>query len=644
MSAVPGRPDAEAPPVLDVRGLSIAYQGVEAVRNIDLTVARGEIVGLIGESGSGKSSIAMGCLGLLGQGAAISAERLDVCGTDLLSARSRQLSRVRGRDVAMVFQDAMGALDPTMRVGAQLAEVVRRHRSLNRRQAHARVLELLETVGIPEPGRRARQYPHQLSGGLRQRAAIALALAGSPKLLLADEPTTALDVTVQAGILKLFRQIRDELDVGILLISHDIGVIAQTADRVSVMRSGEIVETGSVHDVLSQPRHSYTRDLLNAVPKPERRQPGSESSGANTLTSAQHRTENPSVKLAAANVSRTYGTRGRPVHALHPVDLEVAAGEVLGIVGESGSGKTTLAKLLVHLDVPSTGRLTLDGLEYSRLRGRARRDFRRAIQMVFQHPAGSLNPRLKISASVGEPLRAAGMDPKVSGTRVQEALQEVGLDAEHGDRRPHELSGGQKQRVAIARAIAGDPAVVVLDEPTSALDVSVQAQVLELLADVHRRRSLTFVFISHNLTVVRNISDRVAVMHAGRIVELADADELFDNPAHWYTAELLAAVPSVVPPTRGSGSAEPSAVAAGSPASRDPAASDSIGCAFASRCPAASEVCRTSPPLAEIRPGHRSACHHPADVRGPSGSGPASSRCGDPALRPPVQALSDMRS
>jgi peptide/nickel transport system ATP-binding protein len=624
--------------VLDIRGLSIAYRGVEAVRNIDLTVQRGEIVGLIGESGSGKSSVAMSCLGLLGPGAAISAERLDICGTDVLSARPAQLSRVRGRDVAMVFQDAMGALDPTMRVGAQLAEVVRRHRDLDRRQTRASVLELLETVGIPEPGRRARQYPHQLSGGLRQRSAIAIALAGSPKLLLADEPTTALDVTVQAGILKLFRQIRDELNVGILLISHDIGVIAQTADRVSVMRSGEIVEHGSVHDVLGRPEHSYTRELLRAIPKPERGQRESEKNGAGAL-SARHGSQRPPAKLEAVNVSRTYGTRGRLVHALHPVDLEVADGEVLGVVGESGSGKTTLAKLLVHLDEPSTGRLSIDGLEYSRLRGRARRGFRRAVQMVFQHPAGSLNPRLKISTSVGEPLSAAGMHPRASNARVQEVLHEVGLDAEHGSRRPHELSGGQKQRVAIARAIAGDPAVVVLDEPTSALDVSVQAQVLELLADVQRRRNLTFVFISHNLTVVRSISDRVAVMYAGRIVELADADELFDNPAHWYTAELLAAVPSVVPPTRGSEYALPHVAAGGASAPHDPAASQSAGCAFASRCPAADEVCGSMPPpLAEIRPGHLSACYHPAGVRGLNGSGSASPRDGGRGLRLPVQA------
>jgi peptide/nickel transport system ATP-binding protein len=606
---------AGRPPVLTIQGLSISYGDIDVVRNVDLTIRPGQILGLIGESGSGKSSVAMSCLGLLGQGASSSAERLDVCGTDVRTATAKELSQVRGRQAAMVFQDAMGALDPSMRVGAQVAEVVRRHRGLGRQASRAAVLELLAQAGIPEPERRARQYPHQMSGGLRQRSAIALALAGGPKLLFADEPTTALDVTVQAGILALFRQIRDDLNMGILLISHDIGVIAQTADEVAVMRSGEIVEHGTVYEVLGRPRHSYTQSLLRAVPTLEsrREQRGTGAADTPPLGDGQPPSAGRPVVLAARSVSRSYGSGRRTVQALHPTDVDVTAGEVLGIVGESGSGKSTLAKLLVHLERPSTGRLTQKDVEYSQVRGRARRSFRRATQMVFQHPAGSLDPRMRISSSVREPLTAAGVDQKRANVRVGEVLREVGLGSEHGTRFPHELSGGQKQRVAIARAIAGEPSVVVLDEPTSALDVSAQAQVLELLAELHQHRNTALVFISHNLAVVRTISDRVAVMYAGRIVEIAGTDDLFDSPAHWYTVELLAAVPSAVPPAANDSAGERSAPPAAARArSADEDTQNPAGCAFAPRCPRADSVCWDTPPaLAEIRDGHRSACHHP---------------------------------
>jgi peptide/nickel transport system ATP-binding protein len=614
---------AGRPPVLTIQGLSVTYGDVDVVRNVDLTIRPGQILGLIGESGSGKSSVAMSCLGLLGQGASSSAKRLDVCGTDVRSATARQLSQVRGRQAAMVFQDAMGALDPSMRVGAQVAEVVRRHRGLGRRESRAAVLELLAQAGIPEPERRARQYPHQMSGGLRQRSAIALALAGGPRLLFADEPTTALDVTVQAGILALFRQIRDDLDMGILLISHDLGVIAQTADQVAVMRSGEIVEHGTVHDVLSHPQHSYTQSLLRAVPTLEspREQGGTSAAGSSPVSDGQPPGAGRPVVLSARGVSRSYGSGRRTVQALRPTDVDVTAGEVLGIVGESGSGKSTLAKLLVHLERPSTGQLTQNNVAYSQVRGRARRSFRRATQMVFQHPAGSLDPRLRISSSVREPLTAAGVDSKRANVRVGEVLREVGLGPEHGTRLPHELSGGQKQRVAIARAIAGEPSVVVLDEPTSALDVSAQAQVLELLAELHQHRNTALVFISHNLAVVRTISDRVAVMYAGRIVEVARTDDLFGTPAHWYTVELLAAVPSAVPPAAADTAGDPSAppvLAPPVPAPPRPADEGSrnpAGCAFAPRCPRADTLCWDTPPaLAEIRSGHHSACHHPFET------------------------------
>lgn len=531
-----------ADPVVQIKGLSIAYGTNQAsVRGVDLVVRPGEIVGLIGESGSGKSSVAMACLGLLDQSAVVKAERFSVCGTDIVAAGPKDLVALRGNHAAMVFQDAMGALDPCMRVGAQVAEVVRRHRGIGKSESKAAVLELLERVGIPNPELRAKQYPHQLSGGLRQRAAVALALAGDPVLLLADEPTTALDVTVQAGILELFRSVRDEFGVAILLISHDIGVIAQTADRVAVMLNGEIVEQGSVTDVLLEPRTEYAQALLRAVPTIEKVQYTIDEAASRGTTTDAGR-----IIFSAKNIRRTYRSGKGVVHALKDITLDVHAGEVLGIVGESGSGKSTLAKLLIQLEKPSAGYLSFEGVEYASMSRRQMGKFRRAVQMVFQHPAGSLNPRLKVKDSVREPLQAAGGGSSDSG-RVKTVLEEVGLPQDSGDRLPYQFSGGQKQRIAIARAIAGAPEVVLLDEPTSALDVTVQAQVLELLARIQRDRGLTYVLISHNLAVVRAICDRVVVMRSGEIVELGTAEEVFDSPSHEYTKALIAAIPSTDP-------------------------------------------------------------------------------------------------
>jgi len=521
--------------VLDIRDLTISYGSASpVVRGIDLTVRGGEIVGLIGESGSGKSSIAMSCLGLLGHTAKVSATRLEVCGQEVTGLSKRGFATIRGTRVAMVFQDAMGALDPTMKVGDQVAEVVRRHRGVGRVEASRLAVELLDRVGIPEAGQRARQYPHAFSGGLRQRAAIAIALAGDPDLLFADEPTTALDVTVQAGILDLFRSIRDEFGVGIVLISHDIGVIAQTADRVAVMLDGRIVEQGTAHQVLTSPASDYTSRLLDAAPTlhgaTSDRQPGGR------------------VLLSATSVTKTYRVGGQSFQALRGIDVDVHEGEVLGIVGESGSGKSTLAKLFVRLEQPTSGTLRYDGDDLSRLSGSGDRAFRRRVQMVFQHPSGSLDPRMRVRSSVREPLDADGALAGPSPVqRVLAALEEVGLSATQADRLPHELSGGQKQRVGIARSIVGSAEFIVLDEPTSALDVSVQAQVLDLLSQLRAQHGLTLVLISHNLAVVREMSDRVAVMRSGEIVEIGTATQIFTDPQHEYTRQLLAAVPSPVP-------------------------------------------------------------------------------------------------
>ena len=601
--------------LLDISDLTVAYgEATPSVRGVSLRVEPGEIVGLIGESGSGKSTVAMAALGLLPRNARVQAERFDVCGTDLRAASPRELNALRGRRIAMVFQDAMGALDPCMRIGAQIAEVVKRHQDLSGAQCRNEVLALMERVGLPDPATRARQYPHQLSGGLRQRAAIALALAGRPEILLADEPTTALDVTVQAGILRLFRQIRDELGVGIVLISHDMGVIAQTADRVAVMLDGEIIEQGSVRQVLLSPRTPYTRKLLESALTVE----SARSAGTTDSTLAATRED----LIVVDRVSRRYRAKGRQVTAVNDVSLAVRRGEVLGVVGESGSGKSTLAKLLVHLDRPSDGSLSLEGVDYTRLRGRLRERFRSAVQMVFQHPGGSLNPRLKVGTSIKEPIRSRKERASSGDQRVRELLREVGLPEDSARRLPHEFSGGQKQRIAIARALSSSPEIVVLDEPTSALDVSVQAQVLNLLDRVRRQHDLTYVFISHNLAVVRAVSDRVAVMYAGRLVEVGESDAIFEDPKHWYTRALIAAVPSTDPRHRDAGAREAGPQVLATPKAESAAVS-LPACPFAPRCPRAEERCWTDvPALLEVRPGQFAACHFPADlVAGTSAQG-----------------------
>lgn len=539
-AATAPRPSAAASssttPVLEIRGLDVAYGSARpSVRDFDLTMAKGEIVGLIGESGSGKSTVAMACMGLLSKSARIDAERFSVCGQDALELDRESWRAFRGGRVGMIFQDAMGALDPSMRVGKQIGEVVARHRGLSGAKCRDAVLELLERVGVPEPSRRARQYAFQLSGGLRQRVAIALALAGDPELLLADEPTTALDVTVQAGILELFRQVRDDFGVGVLLISHDMGVIAQTADRVGVMLKGEVVEQGDVRDVLLHPKADYTRQLLDAMPRVD--------DGAVGPPRA------PSAPVfEVRDVHRSFRSRGQSIAAVRGVSLEVQRGEVLSIVGESGSGKSTLARMLAGLDLPSSGEIRLDG----KLVGGRRVAPRGRLQMVFQHPLGSLNPRLRVGTSVREPL-GRSVSRTEARQRVQQALQEVELPADFAGRFPDELSGGQAQRVAIARSLIAGPEVVILDEPTSALDVSVQAQILDLLDDLKGKGELTYIFISHDLAVVRRISDRVAVMRAGEVVEIGDTEQVFSAPQHPYTEALLSAVPSPDPRTRPDG-------------------------------------------------------------------------------------------
>ncbi|MFC8231259.1 dipeptide ABC transporter ATP-binding protein [Streptomyces sp. NPDC057287] len=527
-------------PLVQVEDLTIDFGAVRAVDGLSFTLEAGAALGVVGESGSGKSASASALLGLhRGTGARVTGT-VRVAGTDVGTADDAGLRALRGAKAAMVFQDPLSSLDPYYTVGDQIAEVYRVHNSVSRRAARARAVEVLGRVGIPDAARRARSRPHEFSGGMRQRALIATALACEPRLIIADEPTTALDVIVQAQILDLLHDLRRETGMGLLLVTHDVGVAAESVDDVLVMQNGRAVERGPVAEVLGAPREPYTRELLASVPRLDERRPGVP--GPRTAPSEA------APLLEAVGLRREFGRGSGRVTAVDGVSLTVRAGETLGIVGESGSGKTTLGRMLVRLIDPTAGGLRYGGREIGSLSERELLPFRRELQMVFQDPVASLNPRRSIGESVADPLRAAGeTDETRIRDRVRELLERVGLDAGRSERYPHEFSGGQRQRVGIARALAAEPKLIVCDEPVSALDVTTQAQVIDLLAELQRELGLGLVFIAHDLAVVRQVSDRVAVMRQGRIVEQGIVDEVYGSPRDPYTKQLLAAVPALDP-------------------------------------------------------------------------------------------------
>ncbi|MCX4680728.1 ABC transporter ATP-binding protein [Streptomyces sp. NBC_01433] len=564
-------PDGPEPAAaaLAVRGLTVAFghgrRRRTVVHDVSLTLAPGECLALVGESGSGKSVTARALIGLAGPESTVHSEGLQVDGRDATGFREREWRTVRGRVVGLVSQDALSALDPLRRVGAEVAEPLLVHRLARRGEVAERVTGLLGDVGVPEPELRARQYPHQLSGGLRQRALIASAMAGGPRVLIADEPTTALDVTVQARVLELLRELK-ESGTALLLISHDLAVVAQLADRIAVMTQGRVVETGPAGQVLGAPRHPYTRTLissvpaLDAVPAQERRQaaevedappPGSGAEDAPLPRSGAANSTPPSVPGAGAVLLSAHGLvkryrspDGGVRTAVRDLDFTLGHGETLGVVGESGSGKSTLAAMVMGLLAPDAGEVRLDGGPWSALDERRRRPLRRGVQLVHQDPLGSFDPRFTVRRLLDEALSVAGPARGARRReRAAELLEQVGLDTAVLERRPARLSGGQRQRVAIARALATSPRLLVCDEPVSALDVTVQAQVLELLASLRAAYGLAMLFISHDLAVVRQVSDRVLVMRDGDIVEQGPVAEVLGMPRHPYTRQLLAAVP-----------------------------------------------------------------------------------------------------
>jgi len=593
-----------ATPLLAVRDLGVRFTTpagpLQAVDKLSFELSQGETLAIVGESGSGKTQAALALLGLLADnGRASGSARLE--GEELIGQSQRALNRVRGARIGIVFQDPMTSLNPFLTIGDQMGQVLNRHRPLARAAARAECRRMLDAVGISAAARRLVQYPHELSGGMRQRVMIASALLCRPALLIADEPTTALDVTVQAQILALLAELRREFGTALLLITHDLGIVAGNCERMLVMQQGRVMEQGTVDEVYANPTDPYTRRLLAAAPRLDA-----------PRSSAQPLPADSPVLLKAEDVSVRFRlpperlfARARELHAVSEVSLEVSAQETLGIVGESGCGKSTLARALLRLVEPAAGRVLFDGRELTALNRSQLKAVRRDLQLVFQDPLAALDPRMTVRDIIAEPLRTFRPELRAAEVtdEVAHILVEVGLEKDHLYRYPHQFSGGQCQRIGIARALVLRPKLLVCDEPVSALDVTIQAQIVNLLRDLQQRFGLTLLFIAHDLAVVREISHRVMVMYLGRVVELAPVDRLYAAPEHPYTRALLAAVPIPDPERERSrvrtplGGEPPSAFAPPS------------GCAFRTRCPHAIARCAEERPTLREYRGALVACH-----------------------------------
>ncbi len=567
-------------PLIQIDDLRISFRSgggiVLAVDGISLQIMPGESVGIVGESGSGKSVSNLAVMGLLERSKSdVQARKMEFNGLDLQNLDEKGFRKLRGSEIAMVFQDPMTALNPFMRVSAQMAEVLECLTDLDGQTIRSRCVEMLEKVGIVDAENRVDCYPHEFSGGMRQRVLIAMALLGNPRLLIADEPTTALDVTTQAQILELIRSIKEEREMAMILITHDLSVVAEVVDRVVVMNGGKVMEEAPTEQLFRNPSHPYTRALLSCIPRLD----GSSSRFHEMDSSLESETgeadadfldeqrslsylesrptsrnvgENAPVLVRVSDLHKRFpgrkkgwGGTASDVHALKGVSLDIRKGETLGLVGESGSGKSTLGRCVLQLHRPTSGSVTFRGEELTLLKGKPLRSMRRHMQIIFQDPLASLNPRMRVRQILEEPLviHQKAMNAAQRAARVEELLGLVGLGKEAMERYPHEFSGGQQQRVGIARALAVEPEFLVCDEPISALDVSIQAQILNLMKDLQERLNLTYLFIAHDMSAVRHFSDRIAVMYQGEIVELGDAAQICSDPQHPYTQKLISAVP-----------------------------------------------------------------------------------------------------
>ena len=668
-------------PLLEVSDLRTHFETpdgvVGAVNGVSFQVSKGEILGIVGESGCGKSVTALSILGLVpGPYGQVVSGKIHFDGRDLRSLTEREMRSVRGAEIAMIFQDPISSLNPTMTIGDQIAEMLYVHQHSRGDRGRRRAIELLDRVGIPDPAHRVDHYPHQLSGGMRQRVMIAMALSCSPRLLIADEPTTALDVTIQAQILELVRRLRDEYEMSVITITHDLGVLAGLADRLAVMYAGRIVETGPVDEVFSRPEHPYTRGLLRSTLRLDEARtarltpiegappdlgdplPGCPFEPRCVFAEARCRVKDPPLEkidvhhavacwvdlprlslrvhdatvqperaresnrlLGVDHLTKTFKLnrgllrRARSLYAVNDVSFEIARGETVGLVGESGCGKSTLGRTLLQLYEPTSGSVVFDDQELTQLSQRQMRRVRRHMQIVFQDPYTSLDPRMRVGRLIAEPIRIHGMADQVDGdARVIELLDLVGLRQDSARRYPHEFSGGQRQRIAIARALAVNPSFLILDEPVSSLDVSVQAQIINLLDELQQALGLTYLLIAHDLSLVRHVSDRVAVMYLGRIVELGDRDDLYRQPLHPYTHALLSAVP--IPDPSVERERERTILSGDVPSP----VSHQVGCSFRARCPLRKalgdpKICESETPLLQIqRERHMAACHFSAEM------------------------------
>ena len=677
-------------PVLEISDLTVNIKlsrtVVHAVERISLQIEPGETLGLVGESGCGKSMTGLSIMRLLPKGGRVVDGSIKLSGRELVHLNEPEIRDVRGNEIAMIFQDSLTSLNPTMPIGEQIAEPVRLHRNATRAAALARAEEVLGLVGFPRPQERLGDYPHQLSGGQRQRVMIAIALACEPKLLIADEPTTALDVTIQAQILSLLDEMKRRLGMAVLLITHDMGVVASRTDRVNVMYAGRIIETATTHDLFDHMHHPYSQALLESIPRlgQDRNQrlfsipgippdltdppkgctfaarcqyasdecmsqePRLSESEPGHLFACWHPVDGPvtrrrvldsEVQVPTLDAIVAAGSRGdsglsdegkllvvtdvvreypvttgavlqrktNSVKAVSGVSFAVGKGETFGLVGESGCGKTTLGKLLIGLEKPDGGSIALGGTDIASMRGRQMRRFRRDLQMMFQDPISSLDPRMRVGATLREPMTIQHLaNSRTRNEIVQDLLREVGLPPNAVERFPHEFSGGQRQRIGLARALTLSPQLIVADEPVSALDVSIRSQVLNLMKRLQQTHGLTYVVISHDLAVVKYLADRIGVMYLGKLVEIGSSEEIYRRPAHHYTAGLIAAIPEPDP------SIERAKAKIGIKGELPSAVDPPSGCRFRTRCPAAQDVCaEVEPVLRTFGSDHQAACHFP---------------------------------
>lgn len=532
-------------PILKVKDLHVSFtmgdENLDAVRGVSFDVKKGETLGIVGESGSGKSVTARSIMRLLPSPLSYMKEgTIEFQGENLTIKTEKEMEGIRGKGIGMIFQDPMTSLNPTKTIGKQISESILKHMNVSKKEAKKETLELLKMVGIKDSEVRYDQYPHEFSGGMRQRVMIAIALACKPSLLIADEPTTALDVTIQAQILDLMKNLQQRFGTSIILITHDLSVVAEMCDRVAVMKKGKIVETGSVFEVFESPKHPYTKKLLNALPRLDEKK-------KEKRVSQLPEGIDQAIPLVQVTSLKQYFDSGKKglTKAVDDISFHIRPGETLGLVGESGSGKSTTGRAILRLDELTDGEVLYQGMAINRFTSKEMKRMRRHMQMIFQDPYSSLNPRFKVLDIIGQALdiHQISKNKTERKKRVEELLMMVGLEPEHAMRYPHEFSGGQRQRIGIARALAVEPDFIVCDEPLSALDVSIQTQIVKLLEDLQHELGLTYLFIAHDLSMVKHISDRVAVMYAGKIVELADSEELYNNPLHPYTKSLLAAIP-----------------------------------------------------------------------------------------------------